>query len=60
MIKTGPTYYELFSEAKNEKRLMEMMKEAVEIAIFIGGNPDRLKAIEDAGNQVAKEKGWQE
>ena len=60
MTHTGPTYYELFSVAKSEKRLKEMMADAIKIAMFYGGNPDRLKAIEDAGNQVAKEKRWQE
>ena len=46
------------------KRLdsFELLKKAVEkdvkVAIFLGSNPDRLQAIEDAMNKVAAEKGW--
>lgn len=53
------TYYEKFSSAKTEEQLKSMMKQEAEIAmLFLGGNPDRIKAIEDAGNRVSDENGW--
>jgi len=55
------TYYEKFLSAKTEEQLKSMMKQEAEIALFfLGGNPDRIKAIEDAGNRVSDEKGWTE
>lgn len=54
------TYYESFSMCKTEDELREAMREQAEIAIFLGANPDRLRAIEKAGNEVALEKGWNE
>jgi hypothetical protein len=45
---------------KTEDELREAMREQAEIAIFLGANPDRLRAIEKAGNEVAREKGWNE
>lgn len=53
------TYYESFSEfAKNEHDLKILMEEAAKVAVMFGNNPDRIKAIEDAGNRVAHERGW--
>lgn len=52
------TYKESFMKAESFSQLEKMTKEATSVAIFLGGNPDRLKAIEDALNEVANEKGW--
>jgi len=52
------TYYELFSQAKDENELKSLMKKETIIACTFIKNPDRIKAIEDAGNKVAKERGW--
>lgn len=52
------TYYELFSKAENVDELKGMMKKESTIALVLGNNPDRIKAIEDAGNKVATERGW--
>lgn len=54
------TYYEKYSMLKSEEELKLVMKEDAKVALFLGGNPDRIKAIEDAGNKVANEKGWTE
>lgn len=40
------------------KELTDKVKVDTTIALFFGGNPDRVKAIEDAMNEVAEEKGW--
>lgn len=52
------TYYESFSSARNITELCAMVKENTSVAIFLGANPDRIKAIEDAMNRVANERGW--
>ena len=52
------TYYEKYSAARDECDLIAMMKHDVKCAIIFGNNPDRIKAIEDAANRVAKERGW--
>lgn len=52
------TYYEKYLLLKSEAELKLAMKEDAKVALFLGGNPDRIKAIEDAGNKVANEKGW--
>lgn len=52
------TYYESFSIAATEHDLKILMKEAAKVAVMFGNNPDRIKAIEDAGNRVAHERGW--
>lgn len=52
------TYYENFSKCKTERELMSEIQKQVKIAIFLGANPDRLKAIEDAGNKVSIERCW--
>ena len=53
-----PTYYEVYSKCSTEGELLAKMKDDIIIAVFLGSNPDRLKAIEDAGNKVAAEKSW--
>lgn len=40
------------------KELTDKVKVDTTIALFFGSNPDRIKAIEDAMNEVAEEKGW--
>lgn len=52
------TYYEKYKAAREECDLKAMMKHDVKCAIIFGNNPDRIKAIEDAGDKVAREKGW--
>ena len=54
------TYYQIYSQLKSEKELKSMMERDAKVALFLGSNPDRIKAIEDAGNKVAREKGWLE
>ena len=57
--RTRMTYYEKYSTLPEEVDLKAAMKHDADIVmIFFGGNPDRIKAIEDAGNRVVKEKGW--
>lgn len=53
------TYYEKYSKLQSEEELKDWMKRDTYIAVVLGNNPDRIKAIEDAGNRVAKEKGWE-
>lgn len=52
------TYKEKYTECKSFEEMERMVKEDVKIAIFLGGNPDRIKAIEKSMNEVAQEKGW--
>ena len=52
------TYKESYMQATSLEDLMEKGKKDAQIALFLGANPDRMKAIEDAMNEVAKEKGW--
>lgn len=55
------TYYETYSLLKSEAELKLTMERDTIVAFFLGGNlDDRLKAIEEAGNKVANEKGWTE
>ena len=54
------TYYEAYSLLKSEAELKLTMEQDAKVAIFFGANPDRLKAIGEAGNKVANEKGWTE
>ena len=54
------TYYKLYLQSKTETELKSMMERDAKVALFLGSNPDRIKAIEDAGNKVAREKGWLE
>ena len=55
-----PTYYEVYSKCNTEKEMITKMKDDTLVAVLLGSNPDRLKAIEDAGNKVSAEKGWDE
>lgn len=46
------TYYEAYSACRSEAEIKEMAKRDTKVAIFMGGNPDRIKAIEDAMNKA--------
>jgi hypothetical protein len=50
------TYYEAYSACKNITEIKKMAIHDTEIAIFLGNNPDRIKAIENAMNQAIKDK----
>lgn len=52
------TYYELFSQAKTEDDMKEIMRKEIITAQLIGNNPDRINAILSAANRVSDEKGW--
>lgn len=51
------TYHERYQTAQDEDDLLAMIKDDAIVAVFLGNNPDRIKAIEDAGNKVAYERG---
>lgn len=50
------TYYESYSACQNEEEIKEMAIRDTKVAIFLGNNPDRIKAIEDAMNKAIKNK----
>ena len=50
------TYYEKYSACRNKEEIKEMVIRDVKVAIFMGGNPDRMKAIEDAMNKAITDK----
>ena len=52
------TYKESYMQLSSLKELTARAIVDTTIALFLGGNPDRIKAIEDAMNEVAPEKGW--
>lgn len=52
------TYKESYMQATSLGELMEKVKKDSKIALILIGNSDRIKAIEDAMNEVIKEKGW--
>ena len=52
------TYYDAYKLVATENELLDKMRRDIKVACVWGNNPDRLKAIEDAGNRVAKERGW--
>ena len=53
------TYYERYQTAREECDLIAMaIYDVAIVRIFFANNEDRLKAIEDAANKVAREKGW--
>lgn len=54
------TYKEAYMRLSSFSELTDMVKADIQIALFFGGNPDRIKAIEDAMNEVATEKGWED
>ena len=52
------TYHESYSACKTLEELKIKMIEDASVALMMGGDPDRIAAIETAGNDVLKEKGW--
>ena len=52
------TYHEWYSACKTLEELKAKMITDANVALMMGGNPDRIAAIETAGNDVLKEKGW--
>ena len=50
------TYYEKYSACQNEEEIKEKAIRDTKVAIFLGNNPDRIKAIEDAMNKAIADK----
>lgn len=50
------TYYEAYSACQNEVEIKEMAMRDIKVAIFLGNNSDRIKAIEDAMNKAIANK----
>ena len=46
------TYYEKYSACQTEEQIKEMAIDDTKDALFLGGNPDRIKAIENAMNKA--------
>lgn len=46
------TYYESYSSCQTEDEIKEKAIADTKIAIFLGNNPDRIKAIENAMNNA--------
>ena len=53
------TYKEAYMKSSSFSELKDMAEADTKIALCLGGNPDRIKAIEDAMNEVVTEKGWE-
>lgn len=54
------TYLESYRSLPTVEAIKEKAISDTKIAIFIGNNPDRIKAIEDAMNVAIKERGEEE
>lgn len=54
------TYLESYRKTTSLDELRTIAISDTKIAIFLGNNPDRIKAIEDAMNKVIEENGWDE
>lgn len=52
----GMTYLESYRKTTSLDELRTIAISDTKIAIFLGNNPDRIKAIEDAMNNVIEEK----
>ena len=50
------TYIESYRQCKTVEEIKQKAVQDTKIAIFIGNNPDRIKAIEDAMNQAMAER----
>jgi hypothetical protein len=50
------TYYEAYSACQNEIEIKEIVRRDMKVAVFLGNNPDRIKAIEDAMNKAIADK----
>lgn len=49
------TYYEAYSACQNETEIKDMALYDTKVAVFLG-NPDRIKAIEEAMNRAIADK----
>lgn len=54
------TYLEAYRSLPTVEAIKEMAISDTKIAIFLGNNPDRIKAIEDAMNVAIRERGENE
>ena len=54
------TYLESYRSLPTVEAIKEKAISDTKIAIFLGNNPDRIKAIEDAMNVAIKERGEEE
>ena len=54
------TYLELYRSLPTVEAIKEKAISDTKVAIFLGNNPDRIKAIEDAMNVAIKERGEDE
>lgn len=54
------TYLEVYRSLPTVEAIKEMAISDTKIAIFLGNNPDRIKAIEDAMNVAIRERGEDE
>ena len=54
------TYLEVYRSLPTVEAIKEMAISDTKIAIFLGNNPYRIKAIEDAMNVAIKERGEHE
>ncbi len=50
------TYYESYSACRNEEEIKEKAIQDTKVAIFLGNNPDRIKAIEEAMDKAIADK----
>lgn len=49
------TYYESYKELGSVEQIKEKAIQDTKVAVFMGNNPDRIKAIEDAMNKAIAE-----
>ncbi len=54
------TYLEVYRSLPTVEAIKEMAISDTKVAIFLGNNPYRIKAIEDAMNVAIKERGEEE
>lgn len=50
------TYEESYRALRTSEEIKAEVKQDIKVAIFLGRNPDRIKAIKDAANKVLMEK----
>lgn len=54
------TYEEEYRKLPTTQAIMHMAKRDMNVAIFLGSNPDRLRAIQTAVDKVLKEREFME
>lgn len=52
------TYKDHYRQLNSFEEMQDRVLFDTKVAIMLGGNPDRIKAIEDAMNKIVTEKGW--